>query len=185
MGSRPPQRWMPFTPFHLGPAVLFGLLLFRYLHLLTFSIAGLIVDLEPFLVLSLDLDYPLHGFFHSFIGGSIAAIGLSLVMLRFEARTSRMMSVLKLEQKCSPKHVWLASFSGTYLHILLDSMLYTDIRPFYPLQINPFYISSTFAGFGVYAFCALCLLGGVILYIFRFARRGGRAGRIEGGMARS
>jgi len=71
---------MPFTPFHFGPALFFGLLLLQYIHFPTFIIANVIVDLEPFLVLFFDLDYPLHGFFHSFAGGSIISIILALWM---------------------------------------------------------------------------------------------------------
>ena len=69
------KRWhrkkvqMPFTPFHLGPALFLGLLLFRLVDLPTFLAANVILDLEPLAVLLLDLDYPLHGLFHSFLGG--------------------------------------------------------------------------------------------------------------------
>ncbi|NOQ38614.1 hypothetical protein GQ472_07065, partial [archaeon] len=64
---------MPFTPFHLGPALFLGLVFFRYLNLPAFLIANVIVDVEPFVVLLFGLDYPLHGFFHSFLGGSLIA----------------------------------------------------------------------------------------------------------------
>ena len=32
-----------------------------------------------------------------------------------------------------------AGVLGTLLHVLLDSPLYDDIRPFYPLTANPLY----------------------------------------------
>ena len=42
---------MPFTPFHLGPALGFGLPLRNYLHVPTFLVASILVDVEPFVVL--------------------------------------------------------------------------------------------------------------------------------------
>jgi len=69
---------MPFTPFHLGQALFFGLLLFRHIHFPTFIMANIIVDLESFFIMLLGLDYPLHGFFHSFVGGSLIAMKVSL-----------------------------------------------------------------------------------------------------------
>jgi len=40
---------MPFTPFHLGPALLLGLMLSKYIDLATFLFANILVDLEPLL----------------------------------------------------------------------------------------------------------------------------------------
>ena len=142
---------MPFTPFHLGPALFFGLLLTRYLHFRTFLIANLIVDIEPFLVLLLGLDYPLHGLLHSFLGGSLVAILLSI-------------SMIKLKEKSSSKSIWSASLSGIYLHILFDSPLYTDIRPFYPYDYNPFYNNGIIAGLDIYLLCVLLFVVGVLIY---------------------
>jgi len=161
---------MPFTPFHLGPALFFGLLLFRYINFPTFLIASVIVDIEPFLVLFLGLDYPLHGFFHSFLGGSIVAIALSLVMIRLNDKTQELVSSLKLGQNLSTKSIWLASFSGIYLHILFDSPLYSDIEPFYPLSVNPFYNEAMFIGFSIYAICVLTFFAGFLIYGYRLIK---------------
>ncbi|MGC9345425.1 MAG: hydrolase, partial [Candidatus Bathyarchaeales archaeon] len=46
---------MPFTPFHLGPVLLFGLALSTVLDLSTLLIASVIPDVEPFCVLLFDL----------------------------------------------------------------------------------------------------------------------------------
>ncbi len=73
---------MPFTPFHLGPAVLIGFILLRYTDLPTLIVASVLVDLEPLAVLVFGLPGPLHGFFHSFLGASVAAAVLTWAMLR-------------------------------------------------------------------------------------------------------
>ncbi len=158
---------MPFTPFHLGPATLFGLLLFRFVNFPVFLVANVIVDLEPFLVLLLGLKYPLHGFFHSFLGGSIIAFIVALLAFKFRGTVERFSSFIGLRQKVSFTGVLLASFLGVYFHILLDAPLYTDIKPFYPLYTNPFYSSSFLIESGIYTFCSVCFLAGGILYVLK------------------
>lgn len=161
---------MPFTPFHLRPALFFGLLLFGLLNFPTFLIANVIVDLEPLLIMFMDLDFPLHGFFHSFIGGSTVAILLTFSMLKLNDWISKIMPFFKLKQKTSPRSVWLSSFSGIYFHILLDSRLYTDIKPFYPFNYNPFYSSSILVSFEIYTFCILCFFAGFLLCAYKIIR---------------
>jgi len=124
---------MPFTPFHFGPALLF-VALFGYLDFLTFIIANVIVDFEPFLVLSFDLDlrydYPIHSFFHIFIGGSLVALALAGVMAKFYKHLGKEISVKKLR---------ITALSGVWLHILPDSFLYMDMKLFFSLSWNPFH----------------------------------------------
>ena len=163
---------MPFTLFHLGPALPFGLLLLRYIDFPTFLVASVIADIEPFLVLTLGLNYPLHSFLHSFLGGTLLAFLLAAAMSKLRSSLSPLMSFLKLEQKLSFKSVLSASLFGVYLHILLDSPLYSDIRPFYPFDFNPFLSNSMFIGFEVYTLCTLSFIGGAVVYAIRlFLRR--------------
>jgi len=162
---------MPFTPFHLGPALFFGLLLFRYFDFPTFLVANVIVDLEPFLVLVLGLRYPFLGFFHSFLGGTVAAVALALVSLRIRGPAQRVMVSLGLEQRTTKLSAFSASLGGVYLHILLDSLLYSDIRPFYPLEINPFFEGSTPPTALVYQMCVVFFALGLGLYALRAIRR--------------
>jgi len=163
---------MPFTPFHLGPGLLFGLLLFGYIDFPTFLVASVIVDVEPFLVLTLNLSYPLHGFLHSFLGGTLLAFLLAAAMSKVRSSLSPLLSFFKLDQKLSFKSVLSAALFGVYLHILLDSPLYSDIRPFFPFDFNPFLSSSMFIGFEVYTLCTLSFIGGAVIYAIRlFLRR--------------
>ena len=162
---------MPFTPFHLGPGLLFGLLLFSCLDLPTFLVASVIIDIEPLIVLSLNLSYPLHGYLHTFLGGTIVAFLLALVMSRIRATLTPLMSFLKLERRASFNGIVLASLFGIYLHILLDSPLYSDIRPFYPLESNPLQGRSIFIGSEIYVFCVMSFIAGGILYVTRLLLR--------------
>jgi membrane-bound metal-dependent hydrolase YbcI (DUF457 family) len=158
---------MPFTPYHFGPALFLGLLFISFVDFPTFLIASVIVDVEPFLVLALNLDYPIHGFFHSLLGGTIVAIPLALVMHRIRGKISPLLSVFKLEQKVSFARILVASLSGIYIHILLDSRMYTDIQPFYPSTYNPLLTTGIFAGLDSYIICLWSFFGAIIIYIIR------------------
>jgi membrane-bound metal-dependent hydrolase YbcI (DUF457 family) len=161
---------MPFTPFHLVPALLFGLLLFAFFDFPTFVVANVIVDLEPLLVIYLGLyNYPLHGFFHSFIGGTIVAVILALVMFKLSGFSSKLMKPFRLEQKTSWKKILAASLLGVYFHILLDAPLYPEMRPFFPLNVNPFFFNDLSVFVGVYMFCIFSLFAGFIAYVTKLA----------------
>jgi len=162
---------MPFTPFHLGPGLLFGLLLLSYVDFPTFLVASVIVDIEPFLVLTLNLDYPVHGFLHSFLGGTLLAFILAAAMSKVRSALSPLMSFFKLDQKLLFKTILSASLFGVYLHILLDSPLYSDMRPFYPFDFNPFLSNSMFIGFEIYTLCTLSFIGGTVIYATRLVFR--------------
>ncbi len=157
---------MPFTPFHLGPALLIGLILFNYLDFPTFLIANIIIDIEPLTVLLIGLNSPLHGFFHSFIGGTIASMFLTMIVLRVRRFVSPLMEFFYREQNWSRRKILSASISGVILHIFLDSFLYTDIRPFYPFRGNPL-LSGWPMGFTVYSFCVFSAVAGLIIYLYK------------------
>ena len=159
---------MPFTPFHLGPAVLMGFILLGYLDLPTLIVASVLVDLEPLAVLVFGLPGPLHGFFHSFLGASVAAALLAWVMLRVRGFLAPVYAFLRLEGDRRPRRFLVAALLGTWTHVLLDAPLYGDLRPFYPLGGNPLLGVDLYLGLGVYRFCLLSGVGGVALFVFRF-----------------
>lgn len=155
---------MPLTPYHLGPAFLVGLLLLSYIDFPTFVIASVIVDVEPMVVLLLKLDMPLHGFFHSFIGGTLAALALTAFMAKFRKRFSGLLSFFRLERKASLKGILAAALLGVYIHLLLDSTMHADMQPFYPLPINPFLEQGPLAGLTATMICVWCFMGAIIVY---------------------
>lgn len=159
---------MPFTPFHLGPALVIGLLLFSLFDLPTLLVSSVIVDIEPFLVLLFKLDYPTHGFFHSHLGGTIMAVAVALTMFAVRKGIQRIMSTFKLQQNSSFTKISFTSLFGVYSHIFLDSPLYQEIKPFYPLDFNPMY--RTISASSIYLLCILSFLAGFILYVYRIRR---------------
>ncbi len=162
---------MPFTPFHLGPALLIGILLIYYIDFPTLLVASVILDIEPFIVLLLDLNYPLHGFFHSFLGGTIVILPLSFIMFKLRPTLNPITDFFKIEQKSSFLHIFVASIIGIYSHILLDAPLYIDIQPFFPLNFNPFLNTLGLGGLTLYIFCGYCFIAALFLYIIHLAIR--------------
>lgn len=158
---------MPLTPFHLGPALLLGLVFFSYLDFPTFLVASVIIDVELILIVFLHLDYPLHGFLHSFLGGTILALLLAWIMSKTRRHVSPFLSFFKLGQKWSFKNIIVASLSGVYIHILLDSRMHMDIRPFYPLNLNPFLSQSISSVLTIYMLCIWSFIGALIIYAIK------------------
>ena len=156
---------MPFTPFHLGPALCLGLPLREYIHTPTFILANVILDIEPFLVLILGLEYPLHGYFHTFLLAFFVGIALGYTMQLLEGCLYPLYKMLLLEAygKTGLRPFVLAGVLGTMLHVLLDSPLYSDIRPFYPLTANPLYNPAL--SIEVYSLCVWMGILGVVMYV--------------------
>lgn len=159
---------MPLTPFHLGPALFFGLLLFSLINLPTFIIASIILDLEPFFVLFFGLDQPLHGFFHSFLGASIIALVLFFAMIILDKKVQEITPFFRLEQRYTAVSILFASFLGVFLHILIDSFINADMNPFFPMIGNPLYANSILVSIGIYSLCILLFILGSILYFHKY-----------------
>ena len=129
---------MPFTPYHLGPGLLLGVVLFPFVDISTMMIASVILDLEPLAVILLGFPSPLHGFFHSYLGATLVAIVLSFVIWPMRKTLNSIVSLFGLKQESSLRHILPASFIGVYSHVFLDSFIYSEMNPFFPLIGNPF-----------------------------------------------
>lgn len=156
---------MPFTPFHLGPALLFGVVLFRWLDFPTFLAANVVVDVRAALIYFGYFDGRLHGPLHTFAIGTVLALVLSVSVYAAKPLCNRVLAPFRLDQDRAWRTVVAAALGGVYLHICLDSMLYTDIRPFFPSAFNPFF--GLLSSFEVYGLCVLAFVLGAVAYVGR------------------
>lgn len=156
---------MPFTPYHFGPALLIGVLLFPFIDFTTIVIASVILDLEPLAVIFFNLPMPLHSFFHTYLGAIIVAIALSIGIYPFRKYLNKIVSFFGLRQESSFRHIIPASIIGTYSHVLLDSFLYAEMNPFFPFLGNPF-VGILALGF-VYTLCLVLGIVGFFVYVLR------------------
>ena len=159
---------MPFTPFHFGPALFIAVLFSAFINIPVFLIASVVVDIEPIIILLFDLDYPLHSFYHSFIGATLlgAILGSSWCILQKNASFNNLLDKLDefdLLGNNSKLSIFISAISSTLIHVTLDAFLYNDIRPFFPSEEN--FLLNNFSYSEVYGFCVISFLLGSLLYL--------------------
>jgi hypothetical protein len=172
------ELYMPFTTYHLASGFIIGLLLRKWLHLPTLLITTTIfVDLEPILVIMNIINDRPHGITHSFISSIPLGILSGLTIYYFEKLFKSIKSLyrslyLVRGDEDLPNYI-LAGIFGWILHVMLDSLLYTDIRPFEPLisSSNPLYISNQQFLRGIYDSLLYAGLASYLGYCYYESRR--------------
>jgi len=158
---------MPFTPFHFGPGALMHAVAPRQISFLAFCGANVLIDTEPLYFMLTGQD-PLHRFFHTYVGATLAmaaTVALFLMALRLGAR-------LRLPdpfgwQALTQRAVLGGAVAGGYSHIVLDSVMHADIRPWAPFsQANAIY-----SLISIEALQTLCLACAALAALILGARR--------------
>lgn len=149
---------MPFTPIHMGPGIFLKGILQGSFSLMVFGWTQIVMDIQPLFVL-ISGEGHLHGFSHTYVGATVLAI--------FSALTGKYLSqfglwVLQIEKSIYSNIRWwvvfLSAFIGSFSHVLLDSVMHSDVQPFYPVTLsNPF-----LSVISVSALHKLCLYSGLV-----------------------
>lgn len=161
---------MPVTPFHLGPALLLGVVVYMWLDLPALLVGSVVVDVRAALVVFGPLEPPIHGILTTFVGGTII-VGLLTVGFSLLPRTiDDLLSYVRLPDNTSSRAVFAGSLTGVYSHVILDSILYTDARPLSPFAWNPFFVDSV-RFIPVYAGCTLAGILGLVAVAVRYRYR--------------
>ena len=161
---------MPFTPFHFGPGAAFHAAAPKQVSFLAFCAANVLIDVEP-LYFMVTGQFPLHRFFHTYVGAPIILL-LTCALFVGALRLASVVSLPNLfgwkQLKIRP--VAIGAALGSYSHIVLDSFMHSDIRPFAPLsEANPL--------LGAMSLSALhwsCLAAGVAGFVVVGIRRAAR-----------
>lgn len=154
---------MPFTPLHIGPSAAIALPLNKYLDVPVFLLVNIIIDIEPLLVMIFGFNYPLHGFIHTFIFAALMGILTALVVYLLRPLFQWTMDLLHFPYTPNFYKMLAAGVLGASLHIFLDGIYHWDIRPFFPILLNPLYGLITMDL--LESVCFLCFLPAVIFYI--------------------
>lgn len=160
---------MPFTPLHMGPGLAVKAVLQRKFSLMVFGWSQVVIDLQPLLSMTTGL-VELHGFSHTLLGATL--IGL------LSGATGKHLGEWGLRALRAPRHLpisWGVSFgsafTGTYSHVLIDSVMHVDVFLFYPLDLSrPLHAFISIDALHVLC-VTLAVLGGVVWWAVDKLRR--------------
>jgi membrane-bound metal-dependent hydrolase YbcI (DUF457 family) len=162
---------VPFTPFHFGPAALLHSAAPKHISFLAFCGANVLVDVEP-LYYMITGGRPIHRFFHTYVGATVAGVIFVLLFALVRRLALPLLKLLRLED-LSVRAVALGAFAGTYSHVVLDSLMHADMRPFAPFSdATPLYGVISLPA--LHGFCLLAAVVGVGIVFARRFRSGGR-----------
>ena len=131
---------MPFTPFHWGLSLLIQAC-FMFLDPFALFLGSVVPDIEGITAVFIfpELNLPLHGAFHSFLGAFLLGIPVGvgswvcftylipIIVESFHIKLSFSLPTFSL------RFSLISSLIGTFSHIILDAFLYEDMNPWYPL----------------------------------------------------
>ena len=168
---------MPFTSYHIAFGLFVGLPSRRWIHLPSFLITtAVIVDIEPIMVMLGIIGGRVHGSLHTILLGVFmgSTAGLAMYFLeRYFGFLKTLYRSLYLSQGSEkPLSYILAGVLGWLLHIVLDALIYSDIRPLEPFisSYNPLYLSHAISLPVISLAYNVILVAGLSLYIFYFLR---------------
>ncbi len=167
---------MPFTPFHWGLSLLLQAC-FMFLDPLALFIGSVIIDIEGIASIFLfrELNLPLHGPFHSFLGATVLGFFVGLCSwLFFRSILPFIIEISHIELSFSLptfslKLSLISSYIGTFSHILLDAPLYNDMNPWYPITSIENSFLNIVDGSFIYFFCVICFFVGLSLLFIRYS----------------
>lgn len=131
---------MPFTPFHMGPAIAIKAAIGPRFSVLSFGIAQVAMDIEP-LIGMLRGATVLHGASHTYWAALVVAALVTVVappvcrplLRRWNRECAHYgMGWLQEPPGWSPLAVAAGAFVGTLSHVALDSVMHADITPLAP-----------------------------------------------------
>lgn len=125
---------MPVTPFHFGPGAALHALAPKHVSFIAFCAANVLVDVEP-LYYMVTGQYPLHRFFHTYIGVSLVVACTTAILMGLLALSRRIPLPDLFQWKAlTPRQTVIGAALGGYSHIVFDSIMHQDIRPFAPFS---------------------------------------------------
>ncbi|MEM4969947.1 MAG: hypothetical protein QXE01_01700, partial [Sulfolobales archaeon] len=168
---------MPFTSYHIASGLLAGLPIKRWIHLPTLLIVtAIIVDIEPIMVMLGVIEGRVHGYSHTLLLGVFMGSIAGSAMYFLERRVGFLRALyrsLYLSHGSEGLFSYIfAGILGWLLHIILDSLIYSDIRPLEPFisGYNPLNISHIIPLPMVYLSYDVILFAGLSLYTVYFLR---------------
>ncbi len=164
---------MPITPFHFGPGAALNSLAPKSISFVSFAAANVLIDLEP-LYYMISQQYPLHRFFHTYVGATLVGICAIFIISALSVASKKLAPpIFKAFFSSSIRATVIGAFLGAYSHIILDSVMHSDIRP-----LSPFSQSNILHGVvslsSLHWFCIYSALFGIAALGVRYATKTAR-----------
>lgn len=169
---------MPFTPFHMGVAMMVKPAVGSRFSVISFGVAQVLMDVEPGIGMLRDADV-LHGYSHTLPGAVVIGLLATWVaswisggLLRRWNREFRRLPMrwLQVPEGVSIQALLAGAWVGTFSHLVLDGLLHHDIRPLWPLASgNPF--MGLIGHDELYLTCALAIVLGALVWLIQQWRR--------------
>jgi len=157
---------MPLTPFHLGPGLLIGEVFEKRINMISILLASIIIDIRAiFCCFFIECTGRFHGPLHTIIGATVIALFIAIMVWSLKIQLKKFTDVFKIKNSYSSSSIILGSFIGTWLHIILDSFMHSDIIPFWPIKSNP--LLGMISNGTNYLLCTIALIIGLIVYFYR------------------
>ena len=173
---------MPVTPFHFGPGLALKGVAAPVFSWSAFAAAQVLIDCETIYYL-ISREYPVHRFFHSFLGAAVAGLLAAILFLAvvhasfvsFPRLIVPLTTTPTARGEISVLGVLLGGLTGGLSHPFLDGIMHPDVRPFMPWSDhNPFF--GLIGVLPLHLGCtAAALLGAVCVALWR-TRKAARAG---------
>ncbi len=162
---------MPITPLHWSVALL-GFIFFNFFYLPALFISSVLMDLEPlYFLFNPNAEGILHGFFHTYVGVTMIALVVAFLLVKYRKQVDEFAAIVKIQQpSLSREKIIFSSLVAAWSHVFLDSFLYADITPFWPLTAaNPFF--GTLSISQVYIAVIVGLVVVLALWVSRFLKK--------------
>ncbi|MHC1576213.1 MAG: metal-dependent hydrolase [Methanosarcinaceae archaeon] len=139
----------------------------KRINMVAIILGSIIIDVRATYCLFVGCR-PLHGPFHTFIGATLLGLLVIIVIYKERDAFERITSYFRLDQDYSRVSIVSGTIIGVWSHVLLDSFLYNDIIPLWPLTANPFY--GMLSSGEVYFICTVSFALGIAVYLHRSIR---------------
>ena len=136
---------MPITPFHIIAGFAVKSIFNKHFSWSIFALTNIIIDVEVIYYI-LTIGEASHKFFHTLIGSTIVALSCAIIGIPICERLLKFWNKNLQNEKSLEKLKWLSTdtnisvvssftgaFVGAYSHIILDSLMHFDVKPFEPL----------------------------------------------------
>ena len=142
----------------------------RHIGFVAFCTTNIAIDIES-LVNLLNGAYPVHRFLHTYVGATLAAVGMAVLLgLALRLRVLHSLATIFGSAGLRATPIIVGSLLGAWSHVLLDSIMHRDVAPWWPFSDG----NDLLGSLSMVRLHLLCLAGfviGLVVFIVRASYR--------------